>query len=128
MFGDERIDHAREPRRDRLVLFGGSRRHEELPVDQLVLVAVLGQAMELGERPRSRGVGHRHDEPFLGQWIARRMPEDRMAATRPRHRIGSGGVDLLPRRATAERKLGVGAESSGLRGPVASLASLGMTS
>ena len=42
MFGDVRIDHPREPRRDRLVLFGGGRRHKQLPVHELVLVAVLG--------------------------------------------------------------------------------------
>ena len=68
---DVRIEQAREPREDGLVAVRRRRRHEQLPVNELVLVSVVGQAMELLERPALDFRRHVHGHLFFGiEWSA----------------------------------------------------------
>src|SRR5438067_2302759 len=71
------VENACETSQHRLVIVGGWRCHPQISVDELVLVAVVREALEVLPRPVS-GLGvHSHAGAFLGavdRWAG--MPED----------------------------------------------------
>src|SRR5437867_930336 len=111
---DERDEQHTETSQDRFVFVRRRRRHEQLTAYELVLVAVVGEAVELLERPHLAASDHRHDATFLGKRANVGMPrgwqharERPVPSHRPPAQTRSAGQD-----ASAEGTLGASAESS----------------
>ena len=111
VFHHEREQQSIQPCDRRLMIRLGWRRHEEVPVEQLVPVVVVRKPVEILERP-DPGWGHVHDSPLLGESSVSRMGRGYL-----RGRIGTpprqGGTHHVRAfRSRAERTLGDRAEST----------------
>jgi hypothetical protein len=87
-------ENHRESRNDRLVITRGRRRHEQIPADELVLVAVVGQPVQLSQRPSLGSRGHVHSGPLLAAVSDRTRGGYACAAQTP-HRFHAGAPNRL---------------------------------
>jgi hypothetical protein len=82
-----RLEYSRQQRGDRLVFGRRGGRHEQLALDHFVLVAVVRQAVQLGDRPTLERERHVHREAFLGESWRGRMHDLTASRAGLRHPI-----------------------------------------
>src|SRR5207237_9950040 len=83
LLDDVRNEQYTEPGDNRLVFFGRWRRHKQLAAHELVLVAVIGQAVDLVERPLLRLRRHVHAVSLLAGTSVRMRRAYARCARRP---------------------------------------------